>query len=585
MASPTHPDSSKLGEGRYALVSKIGQGGMAAVYRALDRKLRVWRAIKLLQPDIARSSDLRERFEREAQTMALLEHPNLVRIYDVGQREGVPFLVMELVEGGNLDGWVEAYGPMPPRMAVDAVQQIARALTAVHQFDVIHRDVKPNNVLVTPDGVCKLTDFGIARTDAKEDQRKRKLGTQGYTAPEQRSSPATVDARADIYSLGATLWRLLRAQQPQDLFLVDTQPLLLRGIPTRLHPFLVRCLAHRKDRRFASASDVQRALAEIADQLPPIPDGTPPLAQPMEEDEASVPDLSAPFDSDSSLFSPPSAADPQPAHSQPQPHPQSHPQPHPTPAHPTPPSPKAAPPTAGPTVHHRPPDTRPFQAPPPTQPAPPGPHPTSPKAAPPPGIAAAAGATAGAQTGPRTSPKAAPTADPTAADPKPAVPGIVWWISSAIVAASVLGMLTVVTLVVGVNSGRTRINEAQARTQAAGDDLVRLLDDQRALIQSLESDSAERAAIERDYLVLLDARTEADRIAAAIAVVHQLELVLGAKLNARGTSVDAFAMSERLKAIRGARRNYDAAVREWRQSSETIAGQLVVATGMAEPPP
>jgi serine/threonine protein kinase len=554
MATPMlPPESTRLGEGRYALVSKIGEGGMAVVYRALDRKLRVWRAIKVLQPRATQLPEIRERFEREAQTMALLEHPHLVRVYDVGQLDDLPFLVMELVEGGTLDQWVERNGRMPARMAVDAARQVARALAAVHSFDVVHRDVKPNNVLVTPAGVCKLTDFGIARTDADSADPKLRMGTRGYMAPEQRAAPATVDARADLYGLGATLWRMLRAEHPQDLFLADTQPLLLRGIPPRLHPILTRCLAHRKERRFASASAAAAALDDVLDQLPEIPAGVPPLAQPLENLELPVGSAST-FDTDSGALPIPSELSTPDLRSRE----------------------GVSDIGTGPIGIGR----RATATPPPAStpgPSHAGGDPSWVARSRTPG-APIRQVVIGSLEDAEVSPRRRPPAEAPAAGPH-------GWMVALVVVPIVVSLLIMGTVVVGVAMGKARLGAAEAEVGRTATVLASVLDDQRTLIDELGLMGAEREMVERRYLALIDARGERARMTAAIDLVQSFEVLLGNNVDLRARNVDAYQMAERLRKLRSARREYDAAVHEWRDSSDTIAGQVVLGIGLADPPP
>ncbi|MEZ4238683.1 MAG: serine/threonine-protein kinase [Myxococcota bacterium] len=550
------PESARLGEGRYALVSKIGEGGMSAVYRALDRKLRVWRAIKVLQPRAAQIPEIRANFNREAQTMALLEHPHLVRVYDVGELEAhddtppLPFLVMELVEGGTLDQWVERHGKMPPRMAVDATRQVARALAAVHAFGVVHRDVKPNNVLVTPAGLCKLTDFGVARTEAEGATRLR-VGTRGYMAPEQRNAPETVDARADLYGLGATLWRLLRAEPPQDLFLVDTQPLLLRGIPPRLHPLLVRCLAHKRERRFPSAAAVAAALDEVIEQLPEVAAGVPPLAQPIEQLDRPNSGAST-FDTDSerSYASSLSTADL------------------------VTPLPRTGPEVAGRSGTSGTPVSASDPAwmvrgstPRPREPVVIG------------GQGPAASQAVGLSGGiPGKALVEGPPPAPVvqARDP--------WRIAVVALGAGFAVMLAILfVLVFSVASSRSRLATARDETHRTEDALVQVVRDQQGLIEDLPA-GAQKRALEQRYLDLVDARG-ADRYVAAERLVPDLELLIGNNLDLHSRDVDAFQLSERLKALRGARREHDRALREWHMASNTLGGRLVVWIHLADPAP
>lgn len=181
---------------------------MAAVYRGWDQRLGVWRAVKVLSPTHAAKPKLRARFESEAKAMAMLEHPHIVRIYNVSQDGALMFIVMEVIEGGDLVDWQREFGAMPPRMAVDVMLQVCDALEAAHDKGVIHRDIKPHNILLTTDGQCRVSDFGIARFEAVERGRTHTgmaMGTHGYMAPEQRDDAHGVDGRADVYSLGFAL--------------------------------------------------------------------------------------------------------------------------------------------------------------------------------------------------------------------------------------------------------------------------------------------------------------------------------------------------------------------------------------------
>ena len=152
-----------LSEGRYRLVGVLGEGGMSTVYSALDQRLGVHRAVKVLSPALSHHASIRKRFDAEARTTARLVHPNIVNVHDVGLDNGRAFIVLELMTGGSLMGRLDALGPLPPRMAVEVVSALMAALQYAHERGVIHRDVKPHNLLVDGDGVPKLTDFGIAR--------------------------------------------------------------------------------------------------------------------------------------------------------------------------------------------------------------------------------------------------------------------------------------------------------------------------------------------------------------------------------------------------------------------------------------
>jgi len=263
---------------------------MAGVYRAWDERLRVWRAAKVLLPEFARKKKLRQRFEREAHTMARLEHPNLVRVVDVGTSGRLPFIVMELVPSGTLMQWVERNGPMPEALAVDALIQVAQGLGEVHRNGVIHRDIKPHNVLINEQGVCKITDFGIAQESEEGLTRAGSvMGTMGYMAPEQRNDAAGVDARADVYGFGATLWKLITAKPLRDLFMYTDDPSIMEGIDEGLAEVLMACLAYSRKDRPDHMSEVIDALRAVRQTLPEVPAGTPelPLQGQVESVEAT----------------------------------------------------------------------------------------------------------------------------------------------------------------------------------------------------------------------------------------------------------------------------------------------------------
>ncbi len=258
---------------------------MAAVYRAWDAQVGAWRAIKVLLPEYANRPTLRGRFEREAATMARLSSPHIIRVFDVVGDEALPFMVMELAEGGTLVGWLDAYGRMPASLACDVVEQVASGLAVAHRHGVVHRDVKPHNVLITLDGLCKLTDFGIAQVRvsdraAEMTRTGSTMGTIGYMAPEQRADAKTVDHRADVYGLGAVLFKLITGTIMSDLFLVEHEPELLDDIPEVLHEIVVRACYHDRERRFPTAEAFIETLRQVQAFLPTDPRDTPPLVIP-----------------------------------------------------------------------------------------------------------------------------------------------------------------------------------------------------------------------------------------------------------------------------------------------------------------
>lgn len=251
---------------------------MAGVYAAWDTAIEEWRAVKVLLPKHARDGGLRTRFEREGLTMKSLQHPNLVRVFEVGHGEKLPFLVMELINGGSLYRWTKSHGAMPPRMAVEAMIQLCAGLATVHAAGVVHRDIKPRNTLINWDGVLKLTDFGIAQLgDSQETRTGLAMGTLGFMSPEQLHDAKSVDLRTDIYAVGATLWSQLTARKARDLFRLEDTPTLMDDVPEPIRPLLSNCLAYERDDRYQSARALSDALSELLHQLPEDPSDSPPL--------------------------------------------------------------------------------------------------------------------------------------------------------------------------------------------------------------------------------------------------------------------------------------------------------------------
>jgi len=201
--------------GRYRLIELLGSGGMATIYRATDTGLDRDVALKLLRPEYLRDPDFSARFRQEAQAAASLSHPNIVTVYDYGEDPSGPYIVMELVDGQDLATILRRSGPLPPRQAARIGAGVARALAAAHARGLIHRDVKPGNVLIGTDGRVKVVDFGIARAiaEAQVTLPGTTLGSVHYFSPEQaRGEPATTSS--DIYSLGIVLYEMLTGVRP-----------------------------------------------------------------------------------------------------------------------------------------------------------------------------------------------------------------------------------------------------------------------------------------------------------------------------------------------------------------------------------
>jgi eukaryotic-like serine/threonine-protein kinase len=207
--------------GRFRLDEKIGSGGMSTVYRAFDPTLERWVAIKLMHRDISSDPDQLERFRREARTVAQLNNPHVVTVIDAGEDDGAPYIVFEYVEGETLKERIRRMGSLPVPEAVAYAIEIARALSSAHTHRLVHRDVKPQNVLIDRDGRAKVTDFGIARSLESHGLTApgRVLGTTDYVSPEQAMGHEVTE-QSDIYSLGICLYEMLTGEVP---FHADTQ--------------------------------------------------------------------------------------------------------------------------------------------------------------------------------------------------------------------------------------------------------------------------------------------------------------------------------------------------------------------------
>ncbi len=263
---------------RYRLQSVIGRGGMAVVWRGVDERLGRPVAVKVLdRPGLAGPTTV-ERFDREARAVARLNHPNIVAIYDVGLDKDMPYLVMELVDGQSLAAHI-ANGPMRVDDAVNIAVQASDALKAAHDAGVVHRDVKPANILLTPAGTVKVCDFGIARVSQKAQAKLTAsavaLGTAEYMAPEQATG-GSVDARTDLYALGCVLYAMLSGAPPFPgenalgiMWQHVNQPApplasLRPDVPAGLNELIMRLLAKDARDRPASAREVRDRLAAVA---------------------------------------------------------------------------------------------------------------------------------------------------------------------------------------------------------------------------------------------------------------------------------------------------------------------------------
>jgi serine/threonine protein kinase len=281
-ASPAPaPQLSRLQEAfpELEIHEMIGQGGMGAVFKVSQRRMNRTVALKVLPESLAQNPEFSERFTREAQVLARLTHPNIVTLYDFGERKGIYYLLMEFVDGVNLRQAMEA-ARFSPDQALKVVPRICDALDYAHQQGVLHRDIKPANILLDTDGTIKLADFGIAKlTDSTESEitltrTGGSLGTPHYMAPEQIEKPSEVDHRADIYSLGVVLYEMLTGELPIGRFAAPS-------IKSEAHPgidsVVLRALEKDRNERQQTAGEMKTEVetandpSPTVDQLPELP--------------------------------------------------------------------------------------------------------------------------------------------------------------------------------------------------------------------------------------------------------------------------------------------------------------------------
>ena len=266
--------------GRYEIIEKFGEGGMAIVYKAHDTRLERDVALKIIRNDIfgvAFIERILARFEREAKAMAKLSHPNIVKIHDFGEHEGSPYLVMELISGGTLKGFLGK--PMSWEEATDFLLPIADALSYAHKKGIVHRDIKPGNILITERRISMLTDFGIARLLENEEGQTLTgtgvgVGTPEYMSPEQGLG-REVDERTDIYSLGVVYYELLTGRKPYTadtpmavVLKQSTEPLprptdIVRDLPTKVENILFKALAKNPDDRYLNMDEMYSELIQL----------------------------------------------------------------------------------------------------------------------------------------------------------------------------------------------------------------------------------------------------------------------------------------------------------------------------------
>src|SRR5215216_11642 len=287
----------------YRIEERIGRGGMGVVYRAEHLNLRRRAAIKIIAPDLAEASGFRERFNREARIAAALQHPNIVTVYDAGEEDGLLYLAMQYIEGNDLSAVLRSQGRLRPYRAIDVCRQIAAALDAAHGQGLIHRDVKPANVLIEG-RTAFLTDFGLTkRIEGTRTQLTKAgdvVGTIHYVAPEQIEG-GRVDARTDVYSLGCLLYHCLSGELP---FARDTDVAVIYAhlseepprltsvrpeLPGGLDAVIAKALEKAPERRFQTCADLMSAARAVIDAAGPLADTATPRPVPAFDDHFDVP--------------------------------------------------------------------------------------------------------------------------------------------------------------------------------------------------------------------------------------------------------------------------------------------------------
>lgn len=282
--------------GRYEILEHIGSGGMADVYKARCHKLNRYVAIKVLRQEYCDNESFVRKFTVEAQSTAGLIHPNIVNIYDAGNEEGIHYIVMELAEGMTLKRYIRRYGRLSARETVDFAIQIASGLQAAHEHHIIHRDIKPQNILVSDSGTIKVTDFGIARAATGDDTiSSSAMGSVRYLSPEQARG-GYADERSDIYSLGITIYEMATGKVPFDgentvaialMHLRDeiTPPrCYFPDIPSSLEKIILKCTMKQPEQRYQSAAELILDLQKVFLS----PDGNYVYVDPLVDDSPTI---------------------------------------------------------------------------------------------------------------------------------------------------------------------------------------------------------------------------------------------------------------------------------------------------------
>ena len=252
---------------RYEILEQIGTGGMSDVYKAKCHKLNRYVAIKVLKSEFSQDKTFVSKFRVEAQSATGLTHPNIVNVYDVGDEDGIHYIVMELVEGITLKKYIEKRGKLPYKEAISIAIQVANGMEAAHSHNIVHRDIKPQNIIISKEGKVKVTDFGIAKAASSATINSSAMGSVHYISPEQARGGYS-DQRSDIYSFGITLYEMLTGVVPFDgdttvavavQHIQDEIPApstLVADIPIAIDKIVMKCTQKKTERRYQNASEL-----------------------------------------------------------------------------------------------------------------------------------------------------------------------------------------------------------------------------------------------------------------------------------------------------------------------------------------
>ncbi len=258
---------------RYEILEKIGSGGMADVFKGKDHKLNRFIAVKVLKDEFVEDKNFVRKFKEEAQAAAGLAHPNIVNVYDVGDEQNINYIVMELVEGITLKSYIERKGRLTVKEATSIAIQVGAGLEIAHNNQIVHRDIKPQNIIISREGKVKVTDFGIAKSVSSNTNTSDAMGSVHYTSPEQARGGYS-DAKSDIYSLGIVMYEMVTGRVPFDgetTVVVAVKHLqedivsprvYASDIPVSLEHIILKCTEKSPDRRYANVSDLTADLKQ-----------------------------------------------------------------------------------------------------------------------------------------------------------------------------------------------------------------------------------------------------------------------------------------------------------------------------------